>query len=155
MPSETARLYQNYLSLIQSLILGLFLQDRKKKTQSWVHVKMDYKLGDEKTTSPHLWINLDILLHFVLLTVIYFYGLFCQRDKQSLFIYLVTSENININGVKTCQAGSLPHKEFFPELWKCRRGEIEMLAFSWFFISCLGREEKNGHFLPIALEKAQ
>lgn len=153
MPSQTARCYQNSFALIQSLILGLFLQDRKKKTQSWVHVKMDYKLRDEKTTSPHLWINLDILLHFVLLTVIYFYGLFCQRDKQSLLIYLVTSEDINIDGVKTCQAGSLP-QEFFPVLWKCRRGEIEMLTFSWFFISYLGREEKKWHFLPIALEKA-
>lgn len=130
MPSQTARCYQNSFALIQSLILGLFLQDRKKKTQSWVHVKMDYKLRDEKTTSPHLWINLDILLHFVLLTVIYFYGLFCQRDKQSLLIYLVTSEDINIDGVKTCQAGSLPHKEFFPcimEMQKRRNRNADLL----------------------------
>lgn len=38
------------LSLIQWLIGGLFLQDRKKKTQSWMHVRMDCKLRDDKTT---------------------------------------------------------------------------------------------------------
>lgn len=50
-----------------------------------MHVKMDYKLREEETTliSPHLCMNLDILLHFVLLTVIYFYGLFRQRETIS------------------------------------------------------------------------